>query len=141
MAWGEEEEQAAEINAGNRNAKNWQLEAEQIVEAMVRPCRHPINIPDTASKMDEYYSQDFTPLASEAPTPTPDETAANVDGDSDEPNDFDRHCQKLVSGAIGNEGWREELAHYLNDIPNDVTKDTDIVEWWGVCILFIILSL
>jgi len=36
MAWGGEEEQLEEIAAGNPDAKNWQKEAEQIVEAMVR---------------------------------------------------------------------------------------------------------
>jgi hypothetical protein len=36
MAWGGQEEQDAEICGGNPDAKNWQQEAEQIVEATVR---------------------------------------------------------------------------------------------------------
>jgi hypothetical protein len=36
LAWGGEEEQAAEIAAGNPLAKNWQREAEIVVEEAVR---------------------------------------------------------------------------------------------------------
>jgi hypothetical protein len=36
LAWGGEKEQAEERAAGNRNAKNWQDEAKQILESMVR---------------------------------------------------------------------------------------------------------
>jgi len=35
LAWGGPEEQAAEIEAGNPNAKDWQDEARQIVEKTV----------------------------------------------------------------------------------------------------------
>ena len=28
---------------------------------------------------------------------------------------------------------RQELHHYLSDIPSDVTRGTNIVEWWAVC--------
>jgi hypothetical protein len=38
LAWGGEEEQAAEMAAGNQHAKNWQEEALQVVENMVRFC-------------------------------------------------------------------------------------------------------
>jgi predicted metal-dependent enzyme (double-stranded beta helix superfamily) len=38
MAWGAEEEQAAETAAGNPYAKNWQQEAETIVEQSVGDC-------------------------------------------------------------------------------------------------------
>jgi hypothetical protein len=36
MAWGGAEEQAKEIKAGNKHAKNWQDEAKKVVEVMVR---------------------------------------------------------------------------------------------------------
>lgn len=36
LAWGGPEEQAAEIKAGNLDAKDWQDEARQIVEQTVR---------------------------------------------------------------------------------------------------------
>jgi len=41
-----------------------------------------------------------------------------------------------------NEGWASELWRYLKDLPTDVTKDTDIIEWWQVwlfipdCVLY-----
>ena len=35
LAWGGEKEQAEEHAAGNRNVKNWQDEAKQILESMV----------------------------------------------------------------------------------------------------------
>jgi hypothetical protein len=35
ITWGGEEEQAAEIRAGNADAKNWQQEAQGIIEAAV----------------------------------------------------------------------------------------------------------
>ena len=36
LAWGGPDEQAAEIAAGNPNAKDWQDKARKIVERMVR---------------------------------------------------------------------------------------------------------
>lgn len=38
LLWGGAEEQAAEFDAGNFAAKNWQDEAEKIVEKTVCPC-------------------------------------------------------------------------------------------------------
>ena len=48
-------------------------------------------------------------------------------------SDFDRHQRTLLLCQEG-EGWQVELCQYLKDMPADVTKDTDIVEWWQVCI-------
>jgi len=48
-------------------------------------------------------------------------------------SNFDHHRRILVSGQEG-EGWQAELHWYLNDMPADVMKDTDIMEWWQVCI-------
>ena len=36
LEWGSVKEQAKEIRAGNRNAKNWHEEAMKVLEAMVR---------------------------------------------------------------------------------------------------------
>jgi len=46
-------------------------------------------------------------------------------------SEFDHHRLTLVSGQEG-DGWRAELRQYLKDMPANVTKDTDIVEWWQV---------
>ena len=43
---------------------------------------------------------------------------------------YDRHRQTLITQE--EEGWAAEIRHYLNDMPVDVTKETDIVEWWKV---------
>jgi len=44
MSWGGEEEQAAEIKAGNPKAKNWHDEATQLVE---RTVRRVVNVQET----------------------------------------------------------------------------------------------
>lgn len=49
-------------------------------------------------------------------------------------SEFDHHQLTLLSGQEEEEGWQAELRRYLKDLPTDVTKDTDIVEWWQVCI-------
>jgi len=46
-------------------------------------------------------------------------------------SEFDRHRLTLLSGQEG-EGWQAELHRYLDDMPANVTKDTDIVKWWQV---------
>jgi hAT family C-terminal dimerisation region len=42
---------------------------------------------------------------------------------------YDCYRQSLLQSDDG-EGWSSELRRYLNDRPGDVTKDTDIVQWW-----------
>jgi hypothetical protein len=49
-------------------------------------------------------------------------------------SEFDHHRIMLLSGQEEEEGWQAELRRYLKDMPTDVMKDTDIVEWWQVCI-------
>lgn len=48
-------------------------------------------------------------------------------------SDFDCHCLVLLSSRGEDKGWQAELQRYLKDLPADVTKDTDIVQWWQVC--------
>ena len=45
-------------------------------------------------------------------------------------SEFDRHRLSLLAGD--EEGWGAELRSYLKDMPADVTKDIDIVNWWQV---------
>jgi hypothetical protein len=45
-------------------------------------------------------------------------------------SEYDRHRQTLI--AQDEEGWAAELRRYLGNIPVDITKETDIVEWWQV---------
>ena len=48
-------------------------------------------------------------------------------------SEFDRHRLTLLSNQSEDEGWQSEMRQYLKDLPANVTKDTDIVEWWQVC--------
>ena len=51
-------------------------------------------------------------------------------------SDYDQYWQTLID-KNDNEEWSSELQHYKNSYPVDVTKDTDIVQWWQVCSFFL----
>ena len=57
---------------------------------------------------------------------------SNIDAESRSlESDYDQYrCRHITHD---NERWATELHRYLKDIPADVTKDTDIIEWWQVC--------
>ena len=81
--------------------------------------------------MERYYKIRRT--TSPAPTqPTPSSPTANEN--TLLLSEFDRHRLSLLSSQKEDEGWQMELRRYLNHLPADVTKDTDIVEWWQVCV-------
>ena len=46
-------------------------------------------------------------------------------------SEFDKHRETLLSDDM-EEGWASELRQYLGTMQRDVTKQTDIVEWWQV---------
>jgi hypothetical protein len=48
-------------------------------------------------------------------------------------SEFDKHRRTLFSEGVDEEGHLE-LRRYLRDMPMDVTRDTDIVAWWSVCV-------
>jgi hypothetical protein len=50
-------------------------------------------------------------------------------------SDFDRHRLTLIANQTEGEGWQSEKARYLGDLPANVTKETDILEWWQVCVV------
>ncbi|RDB17317.1 hypothetical protein Hypma_001667 [Hypsizygus marmoreus] len=105
-AWGSEEEQEAEIAVGNTYVKNWQDKASKIVDRMV----------------EEYWKSRprAAPMQDNEPTISL-EQDKNI-------SDFDRHHLKLLT-QDDQEGWHSELRRYLKDVPADVTKETDIIEW------------
>jgi hypothetical protein len=115
MAWGGEEEQAAERAAGNPNAKNWQDEARKIVE----------------HTMEAYWTNKQVDGKTEIGT-----QATSVDDNVDLETDFDHLHRTLLTQAQTNEngGWEAELWRYLKDIPDDVSKETDVIDWWGVSV-------
>jgi len=69
------------------------------------------------------------PMATLAATPDASDTSSSTTSFLSE---FDRHRQSLLTQEE-DEGWAAELRRYLKDVPADVTKDTDIIEWWQVC--------
>jgi len=56
-------------------------------------------------------------------------------------SEFDRFHLRYVT-RDNEEGWASELWHYLKELPTNITKDTDIIEWWQVwssfpnCVLY-----
>ena len=51
-------------------------------------------------------------------------------------SDYDRYRLTLLSTKQNScEGWQAELRHYEKDMPEDVSPDTDIIEWWQVHLL------
>jgi len=80
--------------------------------------------------MEHYYKNRPTTAS---PTPTQ-PTADHVLMDSTSIlSEFDHHQLMLLRGQKEeDEGWQAELRRYLKDLPSDVTKDTDVVEWWQV---------
>jgi len=46
-------------------------------------------------------------------------------------SEFDKHRKQLLTDDA-QEGWVSELRRYLSTMQEDVTKDTDLVEWWQV---------
>ena len=53
-------------------------------------------------------------------------------------SEFDRHRRLLLVQSAGSraEGWAMELRRYLGDLPADVNKETNIVDWWAVSTYF-----
>ena len=50
-------------------------------------------------------------------------------------SDYDRYRLTLLSTKQrSREGWQAELRRYEKDMPEDVSPDTDIIEWWQVCL-------
>ena len=46
-------------------------------------------------------------------------------------SEFDKLRKTLLTDDA-EEGWASELRRYLGTMQRDVTKDTDLVEWWQV---------
>jgi hypothetical protein len=54
-------------------------------------------------------------------------------------SEFDHHRRTLVEKAAYEQhsGWAAELRRYLNDIPDNISKDSNIIQWWSVSRSFI----
>ena len=116
MAWGGVEEQKREQEVGNAHAKNWCDEALKVVEKM----------------LEEYWNSSSidTPAGTTTNTSGPLEPDDNSTLDSE----FNCHCHLLLVQSTNSraEGWAMELCWYLGDLPADVSKEMNIVDWWVV---------
>jgi hypothetical protein len=127
LAWGGPEEQAAEIARGNPYAKDWQDEAKKIVERTVRSfsfikLAHQLNM----NQMSQYYK--------DCPSTTPLTRTNNLTECATQApvlSEFDKLRESLLTDDA-EEGWASELRRYLGRMERDVTKETDLVEWWQV---------
>jgi hypothetical protein len=78
----------------------------------------------TNNQMAQYYKNRWLAI----PHPT---DGQPENKDADKLSEFDRHRKTLLS-SDAEEGWASELRRYLGTVPDDVTKDTDLVLWWQV---------
>jgi len=59
------------------------------------------------------------------------QTQATTSSETATLSEFDKHRETLLSEDT-EEGWASELRRYLSTMQRDVTKQTDIIEWWQV---------
>ena len=122
MAWGGAEEQKREQEAGNALAKNWCDEALKVVEKM----------------LEEYWNSSSIDTSAGTTTNTVVSSTLEPDDNGTLESEFDRHRRLLLVQSAGSiaEGWATELRRYLGDLPADVNKETNIVDWWAVSTYF-----
>lgn len=128
MAWGGPKEQEAERANGNPNAKDWHDEVHKLVE----------------KTMEDYWDDGCSTPAAAVP-----HTNTVTAGDDVFPNentlqsDYDRLRRELIQQIVHDNGGgrKVELRRYLGDRPPDVSRDTDIIEWWAVSAAYSYLDL
>lgn len=121
MAWGGAEEQAEEIAAGNRHAKNWYDEALQVVEGAMQEYWNDVEAEATAVLR--------PPVNKPTAQPAGARHAETLE------SEFDRHRRLLVEQAnhtSSSMGWSAELRRYLTELSPNVSKNMDVISWWSV---------
>ena len=132
MAWGGPEEQQCEHASSNLNVKDWHNETHQMLERI---------------------AQVYWDAGSVVPSGTATVVGATTDVSQNEntlQSDYDHLHHELIQQQNVNDGgggWKAKLHQYLGDQPCDVTRDTDVVEWWAVsvtasfayCILIVVV--
>ncbi|KIL54327.1 hypothetical protein M378DRAFT_47482, partial [Amanita muscaria Koide BX008] len=117
LLWGGDDEQKAEQARGNKDARNWQDEAQKLVETTMRL----------------YWKSRPSAQRTDVQESSPAPFNNNDDSDSDINDimaEYERHRRTLISQDI-DEDWNSELRRYLKGIPKNVNVDTDLVEWWS----------
>jgi hypothetical protein len=125
LAWGGPDEQEKERAAGNQQAKNWQDEAKKVMETKVVFNSYLGFCLANKFQMEEYWKD--RPRTAESTPATSAAASASV------LSDYDRYRRTLVA-EDDDFGWESELRRYLKDLPPDVTAETNIIEWWQVCL-------
>ena len=59
------------------------------------------------------------------------QTEAATSSETPTLSEFNKHRETLLSDDM-EEGWASELRRYLSTMQREVTKQTDIIEWWQV---------
>ena len=67
------------------------------------------------------------------------DTTGNTESSASVLSNYDRYCHTLLA-TTECDGWEAELRCYLKDMPADVSPETDIVEWWQVCLIIILCN-
>ncbi|KIK81224.1 hypothetical protein PAXRUDRAFT_90310, partial [Paxillus rubicundulus Ve08.2h10] len=112
MAWGGPAKKKEECAAGNPDAKDWYDKALKVVEEI----------------MMEYWNDSHKDIHATTKKPTNKEDSQALQVESE----FNRHCCMLVNNAgHQQEGWASELCRYLGDLLHNVSKDTDMIQWWS----------
>ncbi|KIM61894.1 hypothetical protein SCLCIDRAFT_120712 [Scleroderma citrinum Foug A] len=112
MAWGGSEEQEAECAASNPNAKNW----------------HDVALKVVKDAMQAYWKE--RPEARAQPNSVSKQGLFNTLA-----SDYKQHHHALIKKS--SMGWSAELHLYLSEIAENVTRDTDVIDWWGKhCLIY-----
>ncbi|KAG6913746.1 hypothetical protein DXG01_004555 [Tephrocybe rancida] len=107
--WDGPEEQKAEFNKGNFDAKGWVDEAWKFVKNM----------------MEKYWSTWPMPTATNMAEPS----TSQANDNNSFTSEFNRHHCMLITQNHNHE-WQAELHRYLMSVPANVNADMDILEWW-----------
>ena len=78
------------------------------------------------------------PIVTVSPT-TSDATSGNTESSASVLSDYDQYRRTLLT-TTECDGWEAELWCYLKDMPTDVSPETDIVEWWQVSLIILLLN-
>jgi hypothetical protein len=84
--------------------------------------------------MGTWQSVKFTQLGIRLPSPTSHQMYVENLEEASQPHtlsEFNTLQETLLTNNV-EEGWVSELHHYLSIMQQDITKETDLVEWWQV---------
>jgi hAT family C-terminal dimerisation region len=77
----------------------------------------------------EHYWKARVEAPSKTPEPPPADSESRRDANSIA-TEYDRLRHSHILPDNQDNGWEAELRQYLKDFTEEITKDSDIVEWW-----------